>query len=71
MDMTQMTANELMLWNIANLWKEEKEGARTVRHEGVEPVRDFGRPRRIEGIQADDDHFEQALPCLFPYGEKV
>ena len=35
----------LMLWGMANLWKEGKEpGAYAVRHESLEPVHDFGRP---------------------------
>ncbi|KIM57496.1 hypothetical protein SCLCIDRAFT_10447 [Scleroderma citrinum Foug A] len=32
MDMTSMTANELTLWGLANLWKDGKEGGYAVRH---------------------------------------
>ena len=65
-----MTANELMLWGTANLWKEGKEGAYAVRH-GGQPVHDFGRPRKGEEAHDDDksNYFEKAFPCLFLYGE--
>ena len=40
--MSTMTANEMMLWGLANLWKEGKDGGYAVRH-GQQPVQDFGQ----------------------------
>jgi hypothetical protein len=75
-DMSTLTANELMMWGLANLWKEGKEGGYAVRH-GKQPVCDFGRPRQgdaeqlVEANPEDErpNFFEKAFPCLFPYGE--
>ncbi|KAJ3511695.1 hypothetical protein NLJ89_g3948 [Agrocybe chaxingu] len=39
-DLSKLSANELMLWGLANLWEEGKEGGYAVRH-GRKPVRDF------------------------------
>ena len=61
--------SKLMAWGLANLWKEGKEGGYGVRH-SHQPVNDFGCPQ--PGEQADENcpnFFEQAFPCLFPYGE--
>jgi len=71
-DMTAMTANELMLWGLANLWQEGQEGGYTVRH-GQRPVHNFGRARPGEQSlhESDEDdmnYFEKAFPCLYPYG---
>jgi len=69
-DMTAMTANELMLWGLANLWQEGQEGGYAVRH-GQQPVRDFGRAKPGEQLlqETDEDtnYFEKAFPCLYPY----
>lgn len=104
-DHTKLSSSELMLWGLANLWEQGKEGGYTVRH-GSRAVSDFGpstRQRRQEhlrrerrntgaagnpsgedgfsdaagGAAPEDDHvlpanednfFEKAFPCLFPYG---
>ena len=70
-DMTAMTANELMLWGLANLWQEGQEGGYAVRH-GQRPVRDFRRAKPGEQLlqETDEDtnYFEKAFPCLYPYG---
>jgi len=70
-NMTAMTANELMLWGLANLWQEGQEGGYTVRH-GRRPVRDFRRAKPGEQLlqETDEDtnYFEKAFPCLYPYG---
>ena len=68
MDMTQMTASELMLWDTANLWKEGKEGAYAIWH-GGQPVRDFGRPREAHADDDKSNYFKKVFPYLFPYGE--
>ena len=72
-DMTTATSNELMQWGLANLWKDGQEAGYAVRH-GAKPVRDFGR--RFAGQSSNDEttgdednFFEKAFPCLFPYGE--
>lgn len=67
-DLTRLSANELMSWGLANLWHEGEEGAYAVRH-SRRPVSDFGRPR--PGEESDSERhnfFEKAFPCLFPYG---
>jgi hypothetical protein len=67
-DLTKLTANELMSWGLINLWNEGEEGAYAVRY-GRQLVRDFGRPRIGEVIDSNrDNFFEKAFPCLFPYG---
>ena len=67
-DLSKLTANELMAWGMANLWKEGVEGAYAVRH-GRQAVSDFGRPRSGEEVNPNrDNFFEKAFPCLFPYG---
>ena len=65
-DMTTMTADELMIWGLANLWKEGKEGGYTVRH-GQKPVWDFGqvRPGSVLLNETEEDRpnfFEKAFP---------
>ncbi len=72
-----MTANDLMLWGLSNLWQSSGEGGYSVRH-GQNPVSDFGRPRRQQASDApaaaadetppSPNYFERAFPCLFPYG---
>ncbi|PSS32096.1 hypothetical protein PHLCEN_2v2137 [Hermanssonia centrifuga] len=72
-DLTTLTSKELMLWGLANLWKEGHEGPYSIRH-GTQPVRDLP-PRRpadedAQFTRPDSSHnlFEKAFPCLFPYG---
>ena len=70
--MTTMTAAELTIWALANLWKEGKEGGYAVRH-GQKPVRDFGRVRPVSELLNETEEerpnfFEKAFPYLFPYG---
>lgn len=71
-DMTTVTSTELMLSGLANLWQEGQEGGYAVRH-GRRPVRDFGRrlPGEVTTVAGEDEQnfFEKAYPCLFPYGE--
>ncbi len=69
-----MTANEVMLWGLQNLWRSNGEGGYSVRH-GRQPVSDFGRPLRAAGGEgagtsqpAPPNFFERAFPCLFPFG---
>ncbi|KAI9069330.1 hypothetical protein FKP32DRAFT_1559926 [Trametes sanguinea] len=70
-DLSKMSANELMLWGLANMWNEGREGGYLVRH-GSHPVRDF--PDGVnEANPSEEDidvpnFFERAFPCLFPYG---
>jgi hypothetical protein len=67
-DLTSLSASELMSWGLVNLWSEGGEGAYAVRH-GRRPVGDFGRPQRGEAFDPErDNFFEKAFPCLFPYG---
>ena len=65
-DLTNVSANELMMWGLSNLWKEGKEGAYAVQH-GRQPVSDFGR-MRTGSDGSDENFFERAFPTLFPYG---
>ena len=67
-DLTKVSASELMVWGLSNLWKEGEEGGYAVQY-GCKPVNDFGKPRA--GKDADPDrpnYFERAYPCLYPYG---
>lgn len=68
------TANEMMVWALANLWNEGHEGGYHVQH-SQHPVNDFGHPRNCRAHDStpelDSDHsnfFEKAFPCLFPFG---
>ena len=69
-DLTKVTASELMMWGLENLWKENgKEGGYAVRH-GQRPVNDF------EQLQKGDKHrnhqwwlfklLEEGLSMLIP-----
>ncbi|RDX46829.1 hypothetical protein OH76DRAFT_1355491 [Lentinus brumalis] len=70
-DLSKLKANDLMLWGLANLWKEGKEGGYLVRH-GSQPVSDFAGGH-VEGTGDDSEwmvpnFIERAFPCLYPYG---
>ena len=74
-DLSNVTANELMKWGLANMWKDGREGGYAVRH-GRQPVSDF--PPRTDCEEQDGDggcpaeqpnFFEKAFPCLYPYGQ--
>jgi len=39
-DLSNLTANEMMLWGLLNLWKEGQEGGYSVQH-GRHPVNDL------------------------------
>ena len=43
--MSKLTANEMMVWGLKNMWTEGREGGYSVRH-GCCPVNDVGRPRQ-------------------------
>ena len=72
-DLSKMSANEMMMWGLANLWKEGREGGYSVRH-GRRPVSDFGHPRPAHNSEEESmdfnrpNFFEKAFPGLFPYG---
>ena len=66
--MSRLSANEMMMWALSNLWEKGQEGGYAVHH-GRQPVRDF--PDHHIGNEADPNQtnfFEKAFPCLFPYG---
>ena len=68
-DLSNVTANELMKWGLANLWKDGHEGGYAVRH-GPQPISDFP-PREAGDGECPTDQpnfFEKAFPCLYPYG---
>lgn len=71
MDLTKLSSTELMTWGLANLWSEGKEGGYVERH-GSRFVRDIGGPDVTSEDASDrtnsNNLFEQAFPCLFPYG---
>lgn len=72
-DLTNLSANELMAWGLANLWKDGKEGSYAVRH-GQRPVNDFGRQHnqdsenQTESEARRENFFAKAFPSLYPYG---
>lgn len=74
-DMSNVMADELMKWGLANMWKDGHEGGYAVRH-GRQPVSDF--PPQTNHEDQDNDgacpadepnFFEKAFPCLYPYGQ--
>lgn len=71
-DLSKMLANEMMMWGLANLWKEGKEGEYSICH-GCQPVSDFGHPREFDSTLEESldfgspNFFEKAFPSLFPY----
>ncbi|RDX42771.1 hypothetical protein OH76DRAFT_1362182 [Lentinus brumalis] len=76
-DLSRMSANEMMLWGLQNLWKTTGEGGYSVRH-GHDPVSDFRNPAstpagssqapQAEAAPPPSNYYEKAFPCLFPYG---
>lgn len=74
-DLSKMTANDMMLWGLQNMWKTSGEGGYSVRH-GREPVSNFGRPpgsgprgsNNAAPVALRPNYFERAFPCLFPCG---
>ncbi|OCH88801.1 hypothetical protein OBBRIDRAFT_813456 [Obba rivulosa] len=67
LDLTRMTASELMQSGLFNLWQDGQEGGYAIRH-GSQPIRDFSM-RELDGEeQTVGNVFERAFPCLFPYG---
>ncbi|KIN95600.1 hypothetical protein M404DRAFT_100163, partial [Pisolithus tinctorius Marx 270] len=71
-DLSMLSAKELMTWGLVNLWDEGQEGGYAVKH-GGKPVSDFGWPRQsphiLQPADSEQNFFEKAYPCLFPYGE--
>ena len=65
-DLTNVSANELMMCVLSNLWKEGREGGYAVQH-GRQPVSDFGRMTGGKD-ENEGNFFERAFPTLFPYG---
>jgi hypothetical protein len=62
----------MIMWGLADLWKQGREGGYSVRH-GTRPVRDFAHPLPnrdlAESINGDNENFfEKAFPSLYPYG---
>ncbi|OCH87122.1 hypothetical protein OBBRIDRAFT_837649 [Obba rivulosa] len=70
-DLSALSANELMIWGLANLWQQGQEGGYSVRH-SRRPVNDFGRPKpsseQSEIDSTEENFFKKVFPCLFPYG---
>lgn len=68
--LSNVTPTELMLYGLANLWKEGSEGGYSVRY-SRQPVSDFGRPLKGEHRPYNPNagnFWEKAYPFLFPYG---
>lgn len=61
-DLTNVSANELHIRGLINMWSQGREGMYLVQH-GTEPVRDF--PTFEPG---GDNYWEKAFPILYPYG---
>ena len=73
-DLVKLTANEMMMWDLANLWKDGCEGGYSIRH-GHLLVHDFGRPLEETNDYSETtidlnkpNFFEKVYPTLFPYG---
>ncbi len=68
-DLTKVSSHELMLWGLANLWKDGQEGGYAIRH-SRQPVRDLPPVRNsVEEPGSAENFFEKAFPCLFPYDQ--
>lgn len=71
-DLTRMTSSEMMVWGLANLWKEDKGGGYAIKH-GDQLVVDFGTTHSVNrdttwAFSFDKSNFfEKAFLCLFPY----
>ena len=67
-DLSKLSAAEMPLHGIKNLWTGDQEGAYAIRH-GRRPVNDFGRQRINSSRHIDvNNFFERAFPSLYPYG---
>ena len=67
-DMSHLSSNEMMMWAMANLGRQDQEGAYVVQH-GNQPVCDFPEQHGRDVIDIEwPNFFEKAFPCLFPYG---
>ena len=67
--MSKLTASELMICGLSNLWKEGKEGGYFVQH-GWQPINNFGCPCKDEPRTTNQlNFFARAFPGLFPYGK--
>jgi len=70
-DLTKLSATELMMWGLANLWHEGGEEGYAIRH-GCCPVSNFSQPQPGSNTEAaspdQDNFFKWAYPGLFPYG---
>ena len=68
--MNDLSATDLMTWGLSNMWNEEDEGFYLIRH-GSKAVQDVGlhhvNSENLNGNR-DDNFWEKAFPCLFPYG---
>ena len=60
-DLTKLTANDLMMWGLLNLWKSGEEGGYAAQH-GCTPVNKFRQQNT-----SDVNLFKHMFPCLFPY----
>jgi len=69
-DLAKLTTNEMMMWGLANLWKEGKEGGYAIKH-GARLVNDFPPCNNVDSEDNETNtpnFFEKAFPCLFPWG---
>jgi hypothetical protein len=65
-DLTNLSASELLTWALANVWTTGGEGPYGVKH-GSQAVNTFGYdPER--GRHSGTNYWEQAFPTLFPFG---
>jgi hypothetical protein len=67
-DLTKLSASELMVWGMNNLWGEGKEGVYAVKH-GALAINTFGVSRSGKYPAPVDNYWEKAFPVVFPYGE--
>ena len=67
-DMLRLSSNEMMMWAMANLWGQGREGAYGVQH-GDWPICDFPDWYGMHDININcPNFFEKVFPWLFPYG---
>jgi hypothetical protein len=64
-DLSNVSANNMMQWGLANLWEEGEEGGYAVRH-GRCLVNDFGRPRQELSMKMENDQiFLRRRFCVY------
>lgn len=66
-DLTKLSANDMLRWGLANLWDKGEEGGYAIRH-GSRPVSTFGYNPRSSYDEPSEHLWARSFPVLYPYG---